>query len=144
MRRIGEMTLFIGHAGDLRDVRGLHAAGIAAVVDLAANEPPSTLTRDLAYCRLPLVDGPGNPEWLLRAAVMLVSGFVRENVPCLVCCSGGMSRSPAVAAAAIARVRSIEPNAALEQVAVAGAIDVSPGLWREVEGISLAVDPEVG
>lgn len=135
MRSIADTSLFIGHAGDLRDLRALHAAGIAAVVDLAANEPPATLTRDLAYCRLPLVDGPGNPEWLLRAAVLLVSGFVRENVPCLVCCSGGMSRSPAVAAAAIARVRSTDPNAALEQVAASGAIDVSPGLWREVKAV---------
>lgn len=61
MRRVVDTSLFIGHAGDLRDLRALHAAGIAAVVDLAANEPPATLTRDLAYCRLPLVDGPGNP-----------------------------------------------------------------------------------
>lgn len=133
MRSIADTSLFIGHAGDLRDVRALHAAGIAAVVDLAANEPPATLTRDLAYCRLPLVDGPGNPEWLLRAAVLLVSGFVRENVPCLVCCSGGMSRSPAIAAAAIAHARSIQPNAVLEHLAASGAMDVSPGLWREVE-----------
>jgi protein-tyrosine phosphatase len=135
MRRIGELSLFIGHAGDLRDLRAIHAAEIAAVVDLAANEPPAALTRDLAYCRLPLIDGPGNPGWLLWTAVTLVTDFVRESVPSLVCCSGGMSRSPAVAAAAIARVQSITLHAALELVAAGGAIDVSPGLWHDVEGI---------
>ncbi|HUG90413.1 MAG TPA: dual specificity protein phosphatase family protein [Planctomycetaceae bacterium] len=135
MRRIGDSSLFIGHVGDLRDVRSLHAAGIAAVVDLAANEAPAALTRDLIYCRLPLVDGAGNPEWLLRAAVMLLATFVRDDVPCLVCCSAGMSRSPAVAAAALARARSMPAKEALEQVAAVGAIDVSPGLWQEVEDV---------
>jgi protein-tyrosine phosphatase len=133
MRQIADSSLFIGHAGDLHDVRSLHAAGIAAVLDLAANEPPATLTRDLIYCRLPLVDGAGNPEWLLRAAVVLLASFEREKIPCATCCSGGMSRSPAIAAAALAAARSIPAKVALEQVAAAGPIDVSPGLWRDVE-----------
>jgi hypothetical protein len=47
------------------------------------------LTRELVYCRFPLVDGAGNPPWLLRAAVETVAGFVRAGVPTLVFCGPG-------------------------------------------------------
>ena len=66
MRRVPGYSLWLGHAGDVRDLRCLLTTGIIAVVDLAIQEAPAPLTRELVYCRFPLVNGPGNPPWLLR------------------------------------------------------------------------------
>src|SRR3954470_4304935 len=95
--------------GDARDLSGLLSAGITAVVDLALNEAPVPLARELVYCRFPLIDGGGNPRWLLRTAVEAVAGFLRAGVPTLVYCGACMSRTPSVAGAAIALVRGCPP-----------------------------------
>jgi protein-tyrosine phosphatase len=134
MHQIPGYALWLGHAGDARDVRRLLAEGIVAVVDLALNEAPLSLPRELTYCRFPLLDGAGNPPWLVRAAVEAVAGFVASRTPTLVSCSNGMSRSPAVAATALARAEGRAPAECLEQIAAVGAHDVSPGLWQEVLG----------
>jgi hypothetical protein len=47
MRRVADLPLWIGTAWDARDIRGVLDAGIEAVVDLAAEEPPAQPTRDL-------------------------------------------------------------------------------------------------
>jgi hypothetical protein len=60
IREIHPQRLFVGNAMDARDLRLLHDHRIAAVVDLAGNEPPAQLTRDMIYCRIPIVDGDGN------------------------------------------------------------------------------------
>ena len=78
MRQIPGYSLWLGHVGDVRDLRGIHTAGILAIVDLAMNETPATVTRELAYCRFPLIDGSGNPRWLLRAAVETVACLLRS------------------------------------------------------------------
>jgi hypothetical protein len=43
--------LWIGNVGDLADIRGPIDAGVRAVVDLALNERPQQLPRDMMYCR---------------------------------------------------------------------------------------------
>lgn len=132
MRRISPYSLWIGNAGDVRRVADLIEHGIVAVIDLAANEPVAVLPREIIYCRFPLLDGSGNERWLLRAAIETISGLLRDNVPTLVACSAGMSRSPALAAAAIARLSSRDPNECLLACVEGGAADVSPLLWRDV------------
>jgi hypothetical protein len=69
VRQIPELPLWLGNIGDARDVRAVLSAGIMDVVDLTADELPVTFTRDLVYCRFPIIDGPGNPEWLIQAAL---------------------------------------------------------------------------
>ena len=86
MRRVAGYSLWLGHAGDVRDVPGMLAAGSSAVIDLAIEEAPGPMTRELLYCRFPLVDGPGNPPWMLRVAVELVAGLIRDDVATLVGC----------------------------------------------------------
>lgn len=81
MRQIHPHALWLGHAGDGRDFRLLLDTGIQAVVQLAAEEPPLQLPRELTYCRFPLVDGPDNERKLLSLAVTTVANFVEENVP---------------------------------------------------------------
>lgn len=132
MRPIPGFSLWLGHAGDVRDLRGLHEAGIAAVVDLAAHEPPAILPRELVYCRFPIADGPGNPSWILRTAVDAVAGLVGAGVATLVACGAGMSRSPCVAGAAIARVRGCPANDGLRLILGSAPADVSPGLWADL------------
>lgn len=132
MRIIDQTPLFIGHAGDIRDLGALHAADIRIVVDLAAEEPPAVLSRDLVYCRFPLVDGGDNPDWLLRLAVETVADAIRNNVPCLVGCSAGLSRTPAITVFGLARGRSLSIEEALQRVSEAGPVSIAPGLWEQL------------
>lgn len=132
MRGIPDYPLWLGHAEEARDVAGLTEAGILALVDLAIEEPPAAASRELVYCRFPLQDGPGNPEWLLRAAIEATAALVRSRTPTLVACGIGISRAPCIAAAAIARVREESPLAVLSEIARLGLSDVSPGLWADV------------
>ncbi len=140
MRPIVGHRLWLGHAGDVRDVPSLLATGIVAVVDLALDEPPARLPRELAYCRLPLIDGPGNPRWLLRLAVAIVEDLLRAGTPALVACSAGMSRSPCIVGAALARVQGRPLPEGLAAALPAGPADLSPGLWSEIHA-ALAESP---
>jgi hypothetical protein len=110
VRKIEPYLLWLGHVGHVRDLRGVFTAGVAALVDLAMNEPPATITRELVYCRFPLADGSGNAPWLLHAAIDATAGLLRSGTPTLVFCSNGMSRTPAIAAAAIAKLTNRSPD----------------------------------
>ncbi len=132
LRRVLDLPLWVGTARDARDLRGIHEAGIEAVIDLAMDEPPVQPTRELVYLRFPLVDGGGNPEWLLRLAVEAVSGLLKAVVPTLVACSAGASRSPAIAALALARWKGISPEEGLKLI---GTGDVSVTLWRDLTAL---------
>jgi protein-tyrosine phosphatase len=134
MRQVGDYPLWIGTARDARDAKAIHAAGVRAVVDLAAEEPPAALTRDLVYLRFPLVDGDGNEPKVVRAALAAVTALLRERVPTLVACGMGMSRSPAVAAVAFATAYGL--NAADVLKSVPGPGDVSPTLLRELQAFA--------
>jgi protein-tyrosine phosphatase len=132
LRQIDGRPLWLGHTGDLRHVAELFAAGIVAVVDLASNEPPTLLPREFVYCRFPIVDGGGNPLWLLRRAVETIAALAEANVATIVCCSAGMSRSPAILSAALAKVSRSSPAEMLARVTAGQASDVSPALWSEI------------
>ena len=131
MRRVGDYPLWIGTARDARDIRGVLAAGIRAVVDLAVEEPPAAPTRELVYLRFPLVDGLGNEPKVVRVMLRAVTALVRERVPTLVACGMGMSRSPAVAAVAYAAAHGLDPADVLTTVVGSG--DVSPALLKELQ-----------
>ncbi len=125
--------MWLGHAGDVRDSALLLEAGISAVVCVAANEPPAVLPRELVYCRFPLVDGAGNPDWLLRAAVETVASLMRSGTPTLVHCSAGISRSPAIAGAALALVSQCSPAEGLLIATRSRSADISPVLWEQIQ-----------
>ena len=132
MRQIEGYALWLGHRGDVDDPRAIVAAGILAIVDLAHNETPVVLPRDLIYCRFPLIDGTGNPPWLLRLAMETVKSLLRSDTSTLVYCSAGLSRSPCIAAAAVALVRECPLDDGLKLMLQSGPADVAPGLWAEV------------
>ena len=56
-------------------------------------------------------------------------------MPTLVCCGGGLSRSPAVAAAALSIVHRTKPEECLEKIAEHSPTDVVPALWADLKGL---------
>jgi protein-tyrosine phosphatase len=132
MGQIPPHLLWLGHAGDARDLRQLFAAGIRARVELAAEEAPAPTPRDLIACRFPLVDGGGNDAAVLVLALRTVSQLLEQKITTLVCCGAGMSRSPAIAAGAIALLAGEHPEDCLRHVVSHRPADVVPALWSEV------------
>ena len=139
MRQVIPGFLWIGNALDARNVRAVLDLGVKAVVDLAANELPIQYPRDTAYCRLPLNDGTGNDPTVLRLAVLAAAEFIKANIPTLVTCSAGMSRSPAIVAAALAMIEGRTPDDVLRQIASSGPHDVTPALWSDVKKAAAVV-----
>ncbi len=135
MQQITPYSLWLGHIGDVNRPEQISQAGIQALVDLADNEKPTLVFRDLVYCRIPIVDGAGNAEWLLRLAVETVAALLRANVSTLVFCSAGLSRSPSIAAASISSVEGKPLAFGLARLRGAGSFDISPALWSNLEAI---------
>ena len=135
MRQLSPHRLWVGNIVDVRDLRSVLNQGIHAIVDLAAHEPPPTITRDLVYVRCPLLDNSGNSPWLVCLAVDNVSRLLHAKVPTLVYCSAGMSRTPAIVAAAMA-IESKRPLAdCLREITENVPHDVSAGLIADVQSV---------
>jgi protein-tyrosine phosphatase len=133
MTQIQPHALWIGHAGDGRDYARISEAGIGAVVSLAAEEPSGQPPRDLLFLRFPLVDGVGNKMPWLELAITSVANLLRLEIPTLVYCGAGMSRSPTIAAAALADRAGQSLEDCLRSVVASHHADVVPGLWDEVK-----------
>ena len=132
MREILPNQLWIGNAGDGRDPERLLRAGVAAVINLAAEEPSPDLPRSMIYCHFPLVDGPQDDEAVLDMAIQTVVSLLKKQIPTLVYCGAGMSRSPAVVAAALSIVQGGSPDEKLKEIVAGHPHDVSPHLWEAV------------
>ncbi len=135
MNQITPYLLRIGHMGDGQDFKALFDAGVRAVVQLAWEEPPLLLPRELIVCRVPLVDGPGNKPEHLRLAIAAVVHLLREQVSTLVCCGSGVSRAPAVAAAALAQLTGRSLSECLQEVTRHRHADVHPALYEHIEAV---------
>jgi protein-tyrosine phosphatase len=135
MRQVSGRALWLGHAGDLRDARAVLAAGVEAVIEVAASEPMAPLPRGLVRCRFPLADGGDNPPWLLRLAVESVAALLRAGVPTLVACSAGLSRSVGIAAAAVALAAGRPLAESLREVVGTGPADVSPAMFAQLRDV---------
>jgi protein-tyrosine phosphatase len=124
--------LWIGHAGDLLKPAAIEAAAIKAVLQVALAEQMPQLSRELLFAHFPILDGSGTTPGVVAAAVDLAATLIRNRVPTLICCSAGMSRSPCIAAGALAIARNIEPNEALLSIISDRPHDISPALWNAV------------
>lgn len=132
MRQIPPYALWLGNAGDGRQLKAVLDAGVKAVVQLAAEESPLPLPRDLILCRFPIVDGPGNDRKMLNLAISALANLIERRVPTLVCCGAGLSRSPAITAAALALVYQQPADDCLKKITEDVPADVAPALWLEV------------
>jgi protein-tyrosine phosphatase len=135
MREILSGRLWTGNAGDGRDPERLLRAGVAALVNLAAEEPSPVLPRSMVYCRFPIMDGGQNGQTILDAAIQTLVSLLRNQIPTLVYCGAGMSRSPAVVAAVLSIVQGGSPDDRLRQVVAGHPHDVSPQLWKAVQSV---------
>jgi protein-tyrosine phosphatase len=135
MNQILPYSLRVGHMGDGQDVKALFDAGVQAVVQLAWEEAPILLPREMIVCRIPLADGPGNRPELLRLAIDTIAQLLREHISVLVCCGSGVSRAPALAAAGLARHTGKPLRDCLQEVTRHRHADVQPALYEHLEGI---------
>jgi len=132
MREIHSTRLWTGNAREARDAEALFAAGISAVVDVAYEEPPAQLPRQLVYCRFPLVDGPDNDPLLLRLALLTTVELLRAETRTLVACSAGMSRSPTIAICAAALHLDCSAESLLTTMNEESSFDLHGDLWTDV------------
>ncbi|TWU50732.1 Dual specificity phosphatase, catalytic domain [Rubripirellula tenax] len=135
MHELHPNLLWLGHAFDVREPRPLFDAGITAVVDVAFEEPPAQLPRQLLYLRFPLNDGGGNEPSVLRFAVQSLVDLLHSETRTIVACSAGMSRSPTIAAYALACHLDITPEVALERIAAIKSLEIKGQLWSDVAGV---------
>ena len=135
MREILPNQLWIGNAGDGRDPERLLQNGVVAVINLAAEEPSPVLPRSMIYCHFPLMDGVQDNQAALRVAIQTVASLLKNQVPTMVYCGAGMSRSPAVVAAALSIVQGGSPEEKLKEIVAGYPRDVSPQLWEAVCGV---------
>ena len=135
MREILPGRLWLGNAGDTNDCSSIFEAGIVAIIDLALERIPPALARSLIYCRFPIIDGGQSGQEVLQAAIETVVSLLRKEMPTLVVCGAGMSRSPAVVAAALSIINSGNPDNWLRQVVSGHPHDISPQLWMDVRNV---------
>ena len=132
MHNIHSNLLWIGHAFDLREPRALFDAGITAVIDVAYEEPPAQVPRKLIYCRFPLNDGGGNDRRLLLQTLQTATNFLKSGTRTIIACSAGMSRSPSVAAFALAHDLSESPDDVIARIAEIKALELKNELWNDL------------
>jgi len=135
MREIHPNLLWIGHALDIREPRALFDAEIAAVVDVAFEEPPAALPRQLIYCRFPLNDGGGNEPAILLYAVQCAVDLLASGTRTLIACGAGMSRAPTIAAFALAAHLRQSPEDVLLRIAETKSLEVKGPLWNDVAAV---------
>lgn len=132
MHELEKDLLWIGNAMEARDPGPLFEKGILAVVDVAYDEKPAQLPRQLIYCRFPLVDGGGNKKQILAQAVKTTLDLLASGTTTLIACSAGMSRAPSVAAFALAKHLSEPPADVLARIAELRALEINGLLWKEL------------
>ena len=135
MHEIHPNLLWVGHALDLREPRSLFDVGINAVVDVAYEEPPAQLPRQLIYCRFPLNDGGGNEPAVLLQTVQTLADLLVSRTRTIVACSAGMSRAPTLAAFALAAYLEQKPEDVITRIAEIKSLEIKGTLWNEVANV---------
>lgn len=131
MLEIHPNLLWIGHALDVREPRALFDAEITAVIDVAYEEPPAKIPRQLIYCRFPLNDGGGNDPNTLLQILRTATDLLRSNTRTIIACSAGMSRSPTIAAFTLAHHLSENPDHVIARIADIKSLELKPELWAD-------------
>jgi predicted protein tyrosine phosphatase len=88
------------------------------------------------------MDGQQTSPFVLRAAIEMLVSLLNKEIPTLVCCSAGMSRSPAVTAGAMAIFQGGDPDDRLREIAMDHPHDVAPLLWQDVRRICAEMEKQ--
>ncbi len=72
---------------------------------------------------------------IIETAIRCVVSVIEHDIKTLVACGAGMSRSPAIAAAAMAIVAQRPPDNCLNEITTNAPHDVSPILWTRVKQV---------
>lgn len=123
--------LYVGTAADATDEHLLREQGVTAVVSLTHDAldavPDHTTAVDV-----PLTDGPQHDREAFDRAVTETLARLAADEPVLVHCAAGSSRSPSVAATALALHAGLALDAAFTQVADrSDAVDPHEALVRQ-------------
>ena len=108
--------LFVGTARDAGNKALMCEYDVEAIVSLTHDGPDNGFPSNLNVVRLPMKDGPQNDQQVFEQAVTHVLSRLRAGDNVLVHCSAGASRSPAVAATALALYNEVGLETAFEQV----------------------------
>jgi len=124
--------LFVGTVDDAGATEKLRKRGITTIVSVIRGEPTDGYPADVTVVNVPMIDGPQNDlEQFQRAVKHVLSVFANDG-SVLVHCSAGASRSPAVAATALALAAEIGLEAAFGQVSTRRkAVDPHDALVRQ-------------
>ena len=131
MHEIHPQLLWIGHAFDVREPRPIFDAGITAVIDVAYEEPPAQIPRQLTYCRFPLSDGGGNDPEVLLQTLRTATDLLRSNTRTIIACSAGKSRSPTIAAFGLAHHLTENPDDVIARIADIKSLELKPERWAD-------------
>ncbi len=127
MRWISD-RIAVGDASDVLNVAALTQAGIVGVLSLDwfPMLPP---TPAVAWRKHPLIDGAGNPNAALDAALVDLERLLDQCPRVLVHCREGVSRSPFVVACYLASTSGKPLQAIVEEIEERiGWIAIDPGL----------------
>jgi len=108
--------LFVGTLDDATDSHRLEKDEITTVVSLT-HETPDLSAQTLDIYSIPLIDGPQNSRDQFTKAVKETVTALTDGERVLVHCAAGASRSPTVAATALALVQELDLEDAIQQVA---------------------------
>jgi protein-tyrosine phosphatase len=108
--------LFVGTLKDAGDEALIQEHSIVNIISLTHGEPNGGFSSDLTVENIPMKDGPRNDQQKFDKAVTYVLACLKTGDNLLVHCSAGASRSPAVAATALALYDEVRLEAAFEQV----------------------------
>jgi len=108
--------LFVGTLADATDSHRLEKDEITVVVSLT-HENPDFSAQALDTHSIPLIDGPQNSREQFTKAVEKTVTALNDGKRVLVHCAAGASRSPTVAATALALSQEMDMEDAIQQVA---------------------------
>ena len=108
--------LFVGTLADATNSHQLEKDEITTVVSLT-HETPDVSEPTLNIYSIPLIDGPQNNRDQFTKAVQATVTALADGERVLVHCAAGASRSPTVAATALALTEEMELQNAIQQVA---------------------------
>jgi len=109
--------LFVGTAEDAGAGALLCEQGVETIVSVTHSGPDGGFPAGVTVERVPMMDGPRNEQQRFDRAVTHVLSCLEAGTCVLVHCSAGASRSPAVAATALALHDGVTLDEAFEQVA---------------------------